>query len=225
VESQAKSLRTRRGQRFTFGSDGGDAVFIVHSGVLMLEVELSSGSRRIAELFFPGDLLRACFVPPSTAATLVSASAGEVWRLRDATLDTLAASDPAVRRYVDGAVARCIARQAIHAVMLGQCDSEQKAATLLTELALRLGVRTATGAIAFEMPFDRKEVAGYLGLNPDTLSRIMSRFKRAGLFSQPERSRALVRDLSALAARSPAARSLMEIGKERRQDAALGAAL
>ena len=122
-------------------------------------------------------------------------------------------------------MARRIARQAIHALTLGQFDAEQKVATLLTELALRLGGPTAAGALAFGMPFDRKEIAFYLGLNPDTLSRIMSRFKRAGLISQPERSRALVRDLSALAARSPAARSLTEIGRDRRQDEALGSAL
>jgi CRP/FNR family transcriptional regulator len=225
VESQATSLRTRRGQRFLFGREGGDTSFIVRSGVLMLEVGLSGGAKQIADLFFPGDLLRASFVPPATEAALVAANAGEIWRLRDPALDTLAASDPAVGHYLDRAVARRIARQAIHAVTLGQFDAEQKVATLLTELALRLGVPTAAGALAFGMPFDRKEIALYLGLNPDTLSRIMSRFKRAGLISQPERSRALVRDVSALAARSPAARSLMEIGRERRQDTALGAAL
>ena len=88
---------------------------------------------------------------------------------------------------------------------------------LIAATSKRLGVT--------RRPFDRKEIAFYLGLNPDTLSRIMSRFKRAGLISQPERSRALVRDLSALAARSPAARSLTEIGRDRRQDEALGSAL
>jgi CRP/FNR family transcriptional regulator len=225
VESQATSLRTRRGQRFTFGRDGADAAFIVRSGVLMLEVGLPGGPRQIADLFFPGDLLRPCFLPPATESALIAANSGELWRLRDAALDKLAASDPAVGDYLDRAVARRIARQAIHALTLGQFDAEQKVATLLTELALRLGGPTAAGALAFGMPFDRKEIALYLGLNPDTLSRIMSRFKRAGLISQPERSRALVRDLSALAARSPAARSLTEIGRDRRQDEALGAAL
>jgi CRP-like cAMP-binding protein len=224
VESQATSLRTRRGQRLTFGRDSADTVFIVRSGVLMLEVGLSSGGRQIADLFFAGDLLRPAFIPPSTEFAVVAANTGEVWRLRSAALDTLAASDPAVGRYLDGAVARRLARQAIHAVTLGQFDAEQKVATLLTELAVRLGVPTAAGAVAFELPLDRKEIANYLGLNPDTLSRIMSRFKTAGLISQPERSRALVRDLPALAARSPAARSLLELGRERRQGVELAAA-
>ena len=191
----------------------------------MLEVCLPGGARLIADLFFPGDLVRSAFIPPSTEAALIAANTGEIWRLRSTALDTLAAADPAVGRYVDGALARRIARQTIHAVTLGRFDSEQKVATLLLELALRLGQRNATGAIAFEMPFDRKDIAFYLGLNPDTLSRIMSRFKTAGLIVQPERSRAVVRDLSALAARSPAARSLIETRGERRQDAVLGTVL
>jgi CRP/FNR family transcriptional regulator, anaerobic regulatory protein len=205
-----------------FGRDGGDTAFIVRSGVLMLEVGLPGGARQIADLFFPGDLVRSAFVPPSTEAALVAANTGEIWRLHSTALDTLAAAEPAVGRYVDGALARRIARQTIHAVTLGRFDSEQKVATLLLELALRLGQRNAAGAIAFEMPLDRKEIAFYLGLNPDTLSRIMSRFKTAGLIVQPERSRAVVRDLSALAARSPVALSLMETSGERRQDAVLG---
>ena len=53
---------------------------------------------------------------------------------------------------------------------------------LLLQAACRLGTSTG-GAIAFDMPLSRNEVAEYLALNADTLSRIMSRLvreKRAG---------------------------------------------
>jgi CRP-like cAMP-binding protein len=46
-----------------------------------------------------------------------------------------------------------------------------------------------------------KDIADYLGLNPDTLSRIMSRLKAAGLIGQSERNRAVVHDFPTLAAR------------------------
>ena len=65
--------------------------------------------------------------------------------------------------------------------------------TLLVELALRTGVSLPSG-VAFELPFNRKDIADYLGLNPDTLSRIMSRLKTAGLIGHSERNRAVVRD-------------------------------
>jgi CRP/FNR family transcriptional regulator len=62
--------------------------------------------------------------------------------------------------------------------------------------------------VAFDLPFSRRDIAAYLGLNPDTLSRIMSRF-RGVLFSHTDRNRIVVRDFAALAARTPAAKSLL----------------
>jgi DNA-binding transcriptional regulator YhcF (GntR family) len=93
---------------------------------------------------------------------------------------------------------------------------------LLVELALRTGESSPGGGAAFDLPFNRKDIADYLGLNPDTLSRIMSRLKAAGLISQSERHRAVVHDFGALAARSPAARALIEVNGRRLIEASLG---
>lgn len=224
LEAHATSIRTRRDQSLPLGLDGGETVFIVRSGVLMLELALPAGQRQIVGIFYPGDLLRSSFAPPHTGAAFVTAAPGEVWRLRLTGLETLAAGDPAVRRYLDEAVSTRIARQALHAVTLGQFDCEQKVATLLLEFALRIGTRSGGGAV-FELPFDRQHIADFLGLNPDTLSRIMSRFTAGGLIARSQRNRVVVRDLSTLAARSPVAGPLLEVGVTRRCTASLGAAL
>jgi CRP/FNR family transcriptional regulator, anaerobic regulatory protein len=211
IGSQAAILRTRRGQTLALSFDGGETAFIVRAGVLTLQLTLPDSSRQIVALLFPGDVFRSNCIPPHAEATLASAGAGEVWRMRLAALDQLATADPAVTRYLDGAAASQSARQALHVATLGQFNCEQRVATLLVELALRTGVSSASG-VAFELPFNRKDIADYLGLNPDTLSRIMSRLKAAGLIGHSERNRVAVRNFSALAARSPAARSLLAIG-------------
>ena len=86
-------------------------------------------------LLFSGDVFRSNFIPPHAEATLASAGAGEVWRMRLAALDKLAASDPAVARYLDQALASQLARQALHVATLGQFSCEQRVVTLLVELA------------------------------------------------------------------------------------------
>ena len=91
---------------------------------------------------------------------------------------------------------------------VGRLDCQQRVATFLTELALRTGMRTACGGIDFAMPLSRTDMADYLGLNADTLSRTISRLRASGLVSHPERRRVLVHDLEALAALTPAAPSL-----------------
>jgi len=217
-------MRTRRGQALALSCDGTEMAFIVRSGVLTLQVTLPDSSRQIVAMLFPGDVVRSSYAPPCADASLVSAGAGGVWRMRLSALETLAAADPAVRRYLDTAAASRVARQALHAATLGQFDCEQRVATLLVELALRTGVSSPSGVV-FEFPFGRKDVADYLGLNPDTLSRIMSRLKEARLLGHSQRNRAVVRDLAALAARSPAARSLSEMGGVHFGEASLGTAL
>jgi len=208
--SHATVLRTRRGQALALGPQGDETAFIVRSGVLMLDVTLPDSARQVAALIFPGDLIRTSFAPPCAKATLVAAAAGEVWRMRFSAVETFAASDPDIMRYLNEAVARRIAHQTIHAAMLGRLDSEQRVATLLVEFALRTG-RCLPQGVVFDLPASRKDIADFLGLNPDTLSRIMSRFRGASLFSHAGRNKIVVRDFVALAARSPAASSLMAL--------------
>ena len=221
IGSKATILRTRRGQALALCFDGGETAFIVRAGVLTLQVTLPGSARQVVAMLFPGYVLRSNFAPPRAESALVSAGAGEVWRMRLAALDALAASDPAIQRYLDEAVASRMARLALHAATLGQFDCEQRMATLLVELALHTGVNSPGGGIVFDLPFNRKDIADYLGLNPDTLSRIMSRLKAAGVIGHSERNRAVIRDFPALASRSPAARSLIEISGARRGEASL----
>jgi CRP/FNR family transcriptional regulator len=188
--------------------------FIVRVGLCLFQVTLPGSGRQIIGMFFPGDIVRPGYAPPHAQAAFVATRAGEVWRIRAAALDDLAAIEPAVRCYLDAAIGNRLARQALHAVTLGQFDCEQKVATLLIDLALRSGSRSA-GGLSFPLPLSREDIADYLGLNPDTLSRVMSRFKAAGLISQTERGRVVLRDFAALAARTPAAKSLLEMRGDR----------
>ena len=82
--------------------------------------------------------------------------------------------------------------------------------------AMLTGTPSAAGGILVDMPFRRNDLADYLGLNPDTLSRIVARLRRDGILGHSARSRTLVRDFRALAKLTPAARSLAEIHHHRR---------
>ena len=108
-----------------------------------------------------------------------------------------------------------MARRAIHVAAIGQFDCQQKVATFLIELALRTGTPSAGGGVAFDLPLSRTDVADYLGLNADTLSRTMSRLRSSGVLTHTDRNRAVVRDFRALATLSPAARSLIDIHSEK----------
>ena len=212
--AHAAPTHTRRGQSIGLMLDGGETAVIVRSGVLTLHVALPALPRHIVMILFPGDVIRSSFVPPACDGGLVAACAGEIWRLRMSALSEMTARETVLARHVERAVADQIARHVVHTTAIAHFDCDQRVATFFVDLALRAGSSCPSG-IAFEMPLSRKEIADYLGLNADTLSRVMSRLKSAGLLSQPERSHAVIRDFHALTAMSPAARTLMEIHRDR----------
>lgn len=214
----ASKIRTRRGQSIGLTLDGNEAVFIVRSGAFMLQVAASATARQFASFLLPGDVLRSSSVPPHADASLISANAAELWRFRWSVIEDLSAADRSLARFLQDAAAARLARFALHTAVLGQFSSEQRVATVFTDLAMLTGTPSAAGGILVDMPFRRNDLADYLGLNPDTLSRIVARLRRDGILGHSARSRVLIRDFRALAKLTPAARSLAEIHRHRRGD-------
>ena len=218
LAAHASKIRTRKGQSIGLTLDGHEAAYIVRAGALMLQVVAAATPRQVAAFLLPGDLLRGSAVPPHAEASLISANAAELWRFRWSAMEDFAAADRGLARFLQDAAAARLARYALHTAVLGQFSSEQRVATVLTELAMLTGTPLPAGGIVIDMPFRRNDLADYLGLNPDTLSRIVARLRRDGILGHSARSRALVRDFRALARLTPAARSLAEIHQHRRGD-------
>jgi CRP/FNR family transcriptional regulator len=209
-------LRVRRGQSLSLAAEGEEPVFILRSGALLLQLSLPGTARQVVALMLSGDMVKSNFVAREAGASLVAANAVEIWRLRSAVLDELAAADARLRRFLEDAVAVAFAQRDIHLTAIGRFSGEQRVATVLIDLALRAGTASPGGALVLDMPFSRTDIADYLGLNPDTLSRIVSRFRSAGILGPSERNRIILRDFRALAALTPASRSLAELHGERR---------
>jgi CRP-like cAMP-binding protein len=166
LKAQAILVRARGGQDLGLTFDGGEALFVVASGVLTLHVTMPGTPRQVVALLFPGDVMRSSLAPPQGQATMSSAMGAERWRRRWTAFEALAAAEPAIARYFRDALTAQMARSAIHLVAIGQFSGEQRVATLLIELALRAGLSVSGGAMTIEMPFSRKDIADYLGLNP-----------------------------------------------------------
>jgi CRP/FNR family transcriptional regulator len=211
----AAKIRTRRGQGIGFALDGNETAYIVRAGALMLQVAVAATPRQVVAFLLPGDVLRANAVPPHADANLISANAAELWRFRWSAIEDFAAADRSLARFLQDAAAARLARHALHTAVVGQFSSEQRVATALTELAMLTGTPSPAGGILIDMPFRRNDLSDYLGLNPDTLSRIVARLRRDGILGPSARSLALVRDFRALARLTPAARSLAEIHRHR----------
>lgn len=198
---EAARLQCRRGQRVNLDSVSPDSLFRVEQGCLTCDVLLASGVRHIMIVLYPGDLIRRDFLPPLPNLGLTAVAPSALTRI-PLTLDTTGDVSPELGASLTASAARLLARTTLYATAMGRLTAEERLVTLLCDLALHLG-KQAPGGFTFEVPLSRRDMADHLALNPDSLSRLMSRFKARGLVTLPSRTRAIARDLHALLAATP----------------------
>jgi CRP-like cAMP-binding protein len=203
-------VRARRRQQLALTAGKAEAVYILRSGLLVLQTTAPGKHRQILALHYPNDIFRAALAPPLPAVALTATSPAEVWRLSAGAFEMLLSTDAALGLHLNRQLADQHARTVHHVAAIGALNGEERVASFLIELGLRLGNRGANG-VSFEIPLSRTDIADYLALNADTLSRIMSRLKARGLVTQSGRARAVLPDWEGLCAMSPIADTVISL--------------
>lgn len=208
LSSHAQNVRLRRRQ--TLPAAAPDTVYIVRSGLVAAEYSALPTGRTMVELLYPGDIISPSLQVLTPGLTHTTMSATELWRLSLATLNAGMANDAALTDFVLQRLNLQRSRMQLHISMLASLTSEQRVAGLLLQAACHLGISNG-GAIAFDMPLSRSEVAEYLALNADTLSRIMSRLVREKVLARSSRAQMTIRDMAALKAYCPLSDAIMAL--------------
>jgi CRP/FNR family nitrogen fixation transcriptional regulator len=81
-----------------------------------------------------------------------------------------------------------LAKAQEHQLVLGRQSASERVAAFLLDLAERQG-----GLELFELPMSRLDIAEYLGLTIETVSRTLTRFKSKGIISLPSLRRVDIR--------------------------------
>ena len=66
-------------------------------------------------------------------------------------------------------------------LVLGRTNAQERVASFLAELAARTGVPGADGTVRVHIPISRGEMADFLGLTIETVSRQLTRLKADGV--------------------------------------------
>jgi len=196
-----QTYRLRRRQSLPLA--GADSVIFVRSGMVAAESTVSGSTQTMVELFFPGDVISSELAVAAPGIAHMAMTTAEIVRIDVNSLSHEMGENSALCSYVVHQLSSQRARMQLHIAMLAGLTSEQRVAGLLLQTAHRLGTLVGT-SVAFEMPLTRNEVAEYLALNADTLSRIMSRLVRDGIIQRTSRARMAVRDMAALSRLCPA---------------------
>jgi CRP-like cAMP-binding protein len=141
------------------------------------------------DVSYPGDII---FLPRAEQFSGFAATTAEVWRVRCHDLAAAQSRDIALAEFVIRQLSAQRQRAQLRRAIVSELPIDERVAALLIEFASRVGVVSNQG-ITFDMPLSRSEVANLLGLNADTLSRIMSRFTAEGLIARSSRTHITVK--------------------------------
>lgn len=152
-------------------------LFEVVDGVFRLSRLTRGGRRYVVGFGFPGDILGygpgMCHISDCDAIT-----AAQVIRHRPSMLQD--SSEPHMQDMLLKGALRQVETMQEHCMMLGRNSARDRVAAFLTLLGSRLG--TPLGQYTeFKLPMPRADIADYLGLTAETISRSLTELRRAKL--------------------------------------------
>jgi CRP/FNR family nitrogen fixation transcriptional regulator len=168
-----------------------DYMFKVVSGAVRSYKLVLDGRRLVGAFYLPGEF----FGIEASERHLFSSEAvvnAELLVVRREVILSLAARDPEIAHDLWSLTARELLRAQSHMLLLNKSASERVASFLL-EMSER---RQSHEEV--QLPMSRQDVADYLGLTSETVSRMLTRFEDASAIVLPSCRRVVVRNRSAL---------------------------
>jgi CRP/FNR family nitrogen fixation transcriptional regulator len=161
--------------------DRARSIYVILEGAVMLSKLLPDGRRQIIELLGPGDVfgLTTSGQHDCSADTL---SPSKIAVYERGTLE----GSPVLQTLVSERMKAQLCALHDHAVLLGRKSAVERVATFLMRLVGGRGGAGCLGPSAkddraqIRIPLTRQEIADYLGLTLETVSRAFSQLKRTG---------------------------------------------
>lgn len=175
------------GQTVFWEDDDADYLFEVLSGTVSVSRSLADGRRQVLDFRSTGDLLGLTIDDTYryTADAVTAVTAVRYWRHG---LEARIGNNPALARHLLATAIEDIRVAHERILLLGCKSATERVASFLLTMA---GRPTHRGGIddPLDLPMARRDIADYLGLTVETVSRTLAQFERDGIIalSKPNR--------------------------------------
>jgi CRP/FNR family nitrogen fixation transcriptional regulator len=176
-----------------FGEDEpADYLYKVVTGAVRISKLMSDGRRQIGAFYLPGDM----FGLEAGNVHLFSAEAvcdSRVLVVKQTGFLSEATRERVMVAQLWAQTMAHLQRAQNHMLLLGRKTAQERIAAFLLEMQERLSQNDAV-----ELPMSRQDIADYLGLTIETVSRTFTQLERDGLISIPASRRIVLRDRAGL---------------------------
>jgi len=156
-------------------------IYAVSSGSLKTTLTNKYGVEQITGFYLPGEILGLeglADMPLTSTASAIESST--VCEISEADFDKLCENNHGLRKSFMRIVSKEISAEQQMMIALGQMKSDEKLASFLISLSNRFKER-GYSATEFNLSMPRHDIANYLGLTIETISRLFKSFQKQGL--------------------------------------------
>lgn len=184
--------RFDRGETLFTGGDAARDIFRIVSGAVRIYQLMADGRRQIIRFSLPNEFLA---LDEGPIHALSAEAIGDVVAVRY-NRDRLARfleEQPAVGRSFLKHLRRDLCAAQSHLLLLGRQVPRERMAHFLLDMLSRDGK-----CLLLELPMGRQDIADYLGLTIETVSRVLAELKRSGHITIPSRHGIIICNVSRL---------------------------
>ncbi len=168
--------------------DKQQAIYAVRSGAFKTIMTTSDGAEQITGFYLPGELLGLDGLGDGTyKCTAIALETASLCELRTEKFDDIFQNISGLRNQLLHLIGEEISSDHQKLLAMGQLKGEERIATFLLSLGNRLAKRGFSPRV-FNLPMPRHDLANYLGLAVETLSRMLSHLQKQGVISVKQRN-------------------------------------
>jgi len=185
-------------QAVIYEGDPAEHAFNVKEGVVRVSKMLPDGRRQITGFLFPGDFLGLAH-HQVYAYTAEAVTKARLCRFPRSRLLGLFDELPSLERRMLSMAADELASAQEQILLLGRKTARERVASFLLTMSRQARRRRGTGN-PVELPMSRADIADYLGLTIETVSRTITKLAKEGIIELPNAHTAVIKNLHTLEA-------------------------
>ncbi|CAM3938687.1 Crp/Fnr family transcriptional regulator [Mesobacillus zeae] len=200
VSKMTRHIQYKKGQMLLHEGEKSDKLFIVRKGQVKVSKFTMNGKEQILYILTSGEFFGELHLFNSDEFNNFSVYAiedTEICLLTKNDLDYIMKENPEISLKILKAVIKRLAHTENLAQTLATKDPEVRIAHLILEFCQKFGKEKDEG-ILIELPITREEVASYVGVTRERISRKFSKFENLGLISLSGNKQLFVRNQLAL---------------------------
>ena len=199
MRDMASSKNVHAGETLFWEDDPSQYVYFLTDGTMKAHKLLPNGRSQIVRFIAAGELISSTCFATHTYSTEALGDC-TVLQLPKKRFDKLLSQDPVLMKSIANMTERELQQSQKQILLLGRMPAIERVSCFLLDIAERQNPNTVEFEPGFmiELPMARTDIADYLGLTIETVSRAFSKFRRDGVIDLPRPNLVRLRDQTGL---------------------------